>query len=150
VVRYKEGEERDEAGKKKPRSRSVFGFMALDGKDVVMVSDRSKAPDMLAFLELIRSENPDAQTIFIILDNARIHTAFAVKRRAGELNIWLIYLPPYSPDLNPIEFCWKDVKRELAGILDFDGMVRESRGVTMRLLEERKDSYSKHWREVFL
>lgn len=46
TVRYKDGEERGEDGKKKPRSRSVFGFMTLDDRrrDVVMVADRSKAP----------------------------------------------------------------------------------------------------------
>ena len=34
-----------------------------------------------------------------------------VKKRALELHIRLVYLPPYSPDLNPIEFLWKSVKR---------------------------------------
>ena len=30
------------------------------------------------------------------------------------LNIKLIFLPPYSPDLNPIEFIWKSVKRAVS------------------------------------
>jgi putative transposase len=34
-----------------------------------------------------------------------------VKEKACELNIELIYLPPYSPDLNPIEYLWKRIKR---------------------------------------
>jgi transposase len=32
-----------------------------------------------------------------------------VKKAEEELNIRFIYLPPYSPDLNPIEFGWKDL-----------------------------------------
>jgi len=34
-----------------------------------------------------------------------------VKEEAEKMNIVLVYLPPYSPDLNPIEFVWKGVKR---------------------------------------
>jgi putative transposase len=34
-----------------------------------------------------------------------------VKERAKELGVHIVYLPPYSPDLNPIEFIWKSVKR---------------------------------------
>ena len=34
-----------------------------------------------------------------------------VREKASELNIELIYLPPYSPDLNPIEYLWKSIKR---------------------------------------
>ncbi|MEN4018852.1 MAG: transposase, partial [Methanobacterium sp.] len=33
---------------------------------------------------------------------------------ARKLNINLVFLPPYSPDLNPIEFIWKTIKRELS------------------------------------
>jgi transposase len=29
-------------------------------------------------------------------------------------DIELVYLPPYSPDLNPIEFIWKSVKRVIS------------------------------------
>ncbi|MEM3099710.1 MAG: hypothetical protein QXU32_13505 [Nitrososphaerales archaeon] len=45
------------------RSKTIFGFMALDGNDVAMVSDRAKAHDMISFLELIRKEN-SARDIF--------------------------------------------------------------------------------------
>ncbi|MHC1572248.1 MAG: transposase [Methanosarcinales archaeon] len=43
-----------------------------------------------------------------------------------------IYLSPYSPDLDPIEYGWKDLKRELSSILNFD---------------ERKQGYSRYWVE---
>ena len=50
----------------------------------------------------------------IILDNFRSHHSKAVKESAESLNIKLIFLPPYSPDLNPIEFIWKSVKRSVS------------------------------------
>jgi putative transposase len=47
----------------------------------------------------------------LVLDNFATHKAKKVKEKASELNITLIYLPPYSPDLNPIECLWKSIKR---------------------------------------
>ena len=55
-------------------SETIFGFMGLGGKDVVMVSDKAKAPDMIKFIELIRKENP-CGNIYVFLDNAQIHKA---------------------------------------------------------------------------
>lgn len=51
---------------------------------------------------------------FVVLDNARIHTARKVKEL---LKIWsvrglfIFYLPPYSPHLNIIERLWKEMKQ---------------------------------------
>jgi len=46
-----------------------------------------------------------------LADNFATHKAKRVREKANELNIILIYLPPYSPDLNPIEYLWKSIKR---------------------------------------
>lgn len=46
----------------------------------------------------------------IILDNYSTHKAVLVKKVAEILNINLIYLPEYSPDLNPIEDVWRVIK----------------------------------------
>lgn len=58
------------------------------------------------FTELRRNEKTD-KTIHLILDGAGYHRAQVVKNKAVELNILLYYLPPYSPNLNPIERLWK-------------------------------------------
>ena len=60
-------------------------------------------------IELAKNE----RKINIILDNAQIHKTKITKIVADILNIRLIYLPPYSPFLNPIERVWRDVKREM-------------------------------------
>lgn len=49
--------------------------------------------------------------ISVFLDNARYQRARLVRDLAAELNIELLYLPPYSPNLNLIERFWKFVKR---------------------------------------
>lgn len=58
------------------------------------------------FIELRQHEKSD-KLIHLILDGAAYHRANAVKDKAKELNIELHYLPPYSPNLNPIERLWK-------------------------------------------
>ena len=46
----------------------------------------------------------------IVLDNAKYQRAKIVQSLAAELSIELIFLPPYSPNLNIIERLWKHVK----------------------------------------
>lgn len=50
--------------------------------------------------------------ITLILDNARYQKCKIVFELAKSLNIELLYLPPYSPNLNIIERLWKFVKKE--------------------------------------
>jgi transposase len=50
--------------------------------------------------------------ITLVLDNARYQKCKIVWKLAETLNIELLYLPPYSPNLNLIERLWKFVKKE--------------------------------------
>jgi transposase len=49
----------------------------------------------------------------IVLDNARIHKRSYLYEIAESNNVTLLFLPPYSPDLNPIEKLWANLKRFL-------------------------------------
>lgn len=51
--------------------------------------------------------------IYIVLDNARYQHCTLIKELAAELKITLLYLPPYSPNLNVIERLWKYLKKEI-------------------------------------
>ena len=64
------------------------------------------------FLKAIRTKNPDEKRITLILDNANYHRAKKVRALAKKLRIKLLYLPPYSPNLNPIERLWKFMKKK--------------------------------------
>ena len=48
--------------------------------------------------------------ICLILDNYSVHKSQFIKKIANILNIKLIYLPSYSPHLNPIEQLWRKMK----------------------------------------
>ena len=62
-------------------------------------------------LKDIRKQNPK-EIIFLLIDNFSSHKANIVKNLAKELNIELCYLPPYSPQLQPIEKVWYKNKRD--------------------------------------
>jgi putative transposase len=120
---------------------NTFGFYALNGK--------SKKEDVVDFLYEIRKHNPDKE-IILILDNFRSHKASTVALVAAEIKITLIFLPPYSPDLNPIEFIWKSIKRQISTNFIRDiGQIRSLiRDAFSRL--SMKLSFAKQWIEEFL
>lgn len=86
----------------------------------------------------------------LVLDNARIHHARSVKQKARELDIHLLFLPPYSPKYNPIEFLWKDGKRILSKLSDFAQAKQQARQVFLQLIRQRTLSYSKAWCAQFV
>ena len=49
----------------------------------------------------------------IVLDNYRVHHAKIVEKACEVLNVCLIFLPPYSPFLNPIEDVWRKLKKKI-------------------------------------
>jgi transposase len=66
------------------------------------------------FLEKIANAYADSgRPITLILDNARYQKCKAVANKAKELTIELLYLPPYSPNLNLIERLWRFVKTQV-------------------------------------
>lgn len=46
----------------------------------------------------------------LIMDNAAFHKSEETKAIVEEADCELLFLPPYSPDLNPIEKCWANIK----------------------------------------
>ena len=48
----------------------------------------------------------------MVLDNARAHITIAVREEAEFQNIELMFMPPYTPELNSIEALWSVIKRD--------------------------------------
>jgi transposase len=49
----------------------------------------------------------------VVWDNASFHKSAKAKKMIEDAGCKLIFLPPYSPDLNPIEHFWSNFKRYL-------------------------------------
>lgn len=64
------------------------------------------AESVLSFMSKIRSYY-GGKRVHLILDQAGYHLSKLVAEQANALNIKLRFLPPYSPNLNPIERLWK-------------------------------------------
>lgn len=96
------------------KKKNCFGFYALMGKSVLNFIGRGNQQTMSQMLEAIRAANRKAETIVVVWDNHRAHLTASVEAKAMELGIVLVNLPPYSPDLNPIERIFKQVKSAIS------------------------------------
>ena len=101
-----------------PTRRSVgyFGAVRLrDGKFLCRrEAGRFNAASCLAFLkQLRRAAARSGRRAVIIIDNVRYHHARShlAWRQAQHDSFQLLFLPPYSPDLNPVERVWKSTRR---------------------------------------
>jgi transposase len=69
----------------------------------------------LAFLEQVLAPKLEPGHI-VILDNLAAHKIPAVRPLIESRGAQLLYLPPYSPDFNPIEQAWSKLKQQLRGV----------------------------------
>lgn len=102
------------------KRRNSFGFYALKGKSVISSIGKGNQQNMVQMLTLIREANWQAQTIILIWDNHSAHLTSLVEKTAKDLQIVLVNLPAYSPNLNPIERIWKQIKKTIsqAGLIE--------------------------------
>ena len=49
----------------------------------------------------------------VVMDKLRAHKAVGIQQAMARRGARLLYLPPYSPDLSPLEPCWSKVKTAL-------------------------------------
>ena len=95
---------------------SIFGAVDVQQGDVVFHrASSANAETFLDFLRRLKEKYAD-QFLVLVLDNARIHHAKMVQAfpdgEEGDA-FHFIFLPPYFPQLNPIERLWKWLKDEV-------------------------------------
>ena len=98
------------------KSVGYFGAVRLrDGKFVHQrEQDSFNGETFLSFMKLLRTRSTKSRRrIVVVTDNAKYHHAILHKpwRLSREPGFSLDFLPPYSPDLNPIERVWKLTRR---------------------------------------
>ena len=96
------------------QSLYLFGaFSPIDGDAFFIEADCCNAAAFQAFLDNLSVHRPDELKI-LVLDNGAFHHA---KSLNIPKNIELIFLPAYSPELNPAECMWKIMKRKFTNLL---------------------------------
>ena len=75
--------------------------------------DTINADSAIDLFAKIEAKHPDANVIYVIVDNARYYRSRLLKKHLDGTKIKVIFLPPYSPNLNLIERYWKFFKKKV-------------------------------------
>lgn len=93
---------------------NVLGALHAVTQELVTITNDSyiNATSVCALLEKLAEQFGDLP-IVLVMDNARYQRCKLVMEKALSLGIELVFLPPYSPNLNLIERLWRFVKKEV-------------------------------------
>jgi transposase len=101
------------------RRLTLIGALAVEGICASMTVAAATGTDVfLAFvtevlIPALKSHKPDA---VVVMDNLAAHKAARVRQAFDQAGIRYLYLPAYSPDMNPIEQAWSKLKTYLRAI----------------------------------
>lgn len=94
-----------------------YGIGAVNyhtGETIIQFQRHKRRKEIALLLEALREKHPN-ETIYVAWDNADTHADDEVEAvvRAAAGRLVLLYLPTYSPWLNPIEMLWRHFRREV-------------------------------------
>lgn len=97
--------------------KKQYGIGALNyhtGETVVIIRRRKRRKEIAELLQSLVDKHPH-ETVYVAWDNASTHQDDEVEAvvRAAAGRLVLLYLPTYSPWLNPIEMLWRHFRREV-------------------------------------
>ncbi len=110
------------------------------------MDDRINAESTIELLKCIEKNNPKAAVIYVICDNAGYYRSKFVKKYLKHSKIELIFLPPYSPNLNLIERFWKFFKKKVL-YQEYYETYKEFRAACKKFFKQAK-SYKKELRSL--
>ena len=120
-----------------------YGIGAVNyhtGRTVVLFERRKRRKEIARLLEALVEKHPTG-TVYVAWDNADTHQDDEVEAvvRAAAGRLVLLYLPTYSPWLNPIEMLWRHFRREVTHCELFESV--------KALLAAAADFFERHNRE---
>jgi transposase len=92
---------------------TILAALGSQGVGAVMTSDGATDAEVFRiYVEQVLRPTLHPGDI-VLMDNLRAHKAAGIREAVEEVGAQLRYLPPYSPDLSPIERCWSKLKTAL-------------------------------------
>jgi len=92
---------------------TILAAMRLGGiKGSMTIEEATDGDIFLAYVEQILCPTLDPGDV-VVLDNLSSHKVKEVRELIGARKAEVLYLPPYSTDLNPIEKAWAKIKQHL-------------------------------------
>jgi transposase len=89
---------------------TILGAMRADGVSAMMTVEGATDTDVFwVFVHEVLVPSLRVGDV-VVMDNLGAHTSAWVERAIEAAGARVIYLPPYSPDFNPIEQCWSKIK----------------------------------------
>jgi transposase len=95
---------------------TLIGALSLDGLQAPMTVDGATDGEVFrAYVEQVLCPTLDAGDV-VVMDNLSAHKVSGIREAIEATGATVMYLPPYSPDFNPIERCWSKLKSALRAI----------------------------------
>ena len=93
-----------------PKSTTMLSSIRMDGS--MIHKEFSGAVNREHFLDYVtNSLTPSLHSgDIVVMDNLRTHKVDGVQQAIQSVGAQVLYLPPYSPDFNPIEMLWSKIK----------------------------------------
>ena len=107
------------------KQTAVFGAVCpADGRMLTMPAQTFDAQSFKSFLIQLLRRRRRGRVLVLVVDNARWHHARALQpwRHEHRRVLKLDFLPPYSPELNPVERVWKLTRRLCTHIVYFESL----------------------------
>jgi transposase len=94
----------------KNKRRNLAGAFSTNGFIISKCYEKMNSDSFLDFIKHLKEQYPK---LLLIMDNVQMHLTDKLRTYYKENNIHIIKLPKYSPQLNPIEQYWKNIKQWL-------------------------------------
>lgn len=108
----KRGEEKEIKSNSGRQRLNINGAINIETmRCATVMDDAVNADSTIELLKQLERKHRKAEAIYIVCDNARYYRSRKVKAYLKHSRVELVFLPPYSPNLNLIERFWKFFKK---------------------------------------
>lgn len=124
------------------RQHLIGAVEPLQGNIHIAFSEGLKALQFQEFLEGLLTTYQGAGKLILVLDNARAHHSKALDEflTAHRDRLELVFLPKYSPDMNPMEWFWKFLRKEVTHNTFFPTFKEFQRAIARFILKHKRSS----------